>query len=182
MLYIASVFFVVLSTARAYTINTQKNFTCAKMELSSINGYRDEGGDYIDLPSYIGPLYTCTIAKNTSLTYYFANPSLGLGYNTFSSPSSWTIFFGMDEGVTFFYNTYSVNGTSFFESRLIKSPPLFVTYVNSGSSDSMLFLPSIFVAVQSTSGQSKTGAIIGTTVLAITFVAVLAIFRSFTVM
>ena len=180
MLYCIIVFFVLVVNALAYTIDHHTNFTCPEMELSLINGYTDERGTYTSLPTYVGPLYICTIAKNVSLTYSFASPSLGLGYNTVLYPKSWTIFFGMDENVQFFYNDVSVNSTTslILESRSLKSPPTVVTFVNRGTTISKILLPSIFVAVQSTDGQDKTGAIIGTTILSLLFVAILVIFRN----
>lgn len=168
----------------AYTIDTNREFQCPNMELSSIAGYTDSSGSYIKTPVYLGPVFTCAVAKMSNMTFYFSPASLGLGadYKMELSPTTWTMFYGMNANVEMHFNDRKLNSTMMGLSALpLKTPPTTVVFANLDSVDQKIILPSIFVTVPTTVGRDMTSSIIGTTVLSITFLAMVAGFRSLSV-
>jgi hypothetical protein len=121
----------------------------------------------------------CVISATTTLSYTFADASLALGAENVLNPNSWVLYYAMDNGITMTIDGVSVETASSTSTNTLYTlplafPPTTVTFTNSGPLSATIILPSIFVAAPSENIKDQTSAIVGTTILSIVFVCIIA--------
>lgn len=136
---------------------------CNNMKVATMDAvYMD--GNVVPTPEWIFPVYACDLIGPINITYTFAAPSLGLG--------KWTLFYGgtsvlkMQLESSIFESVPGLNGLS------ISTRPLNITYRVDTSTT--VYLPSFYVSVVVNSTPVNTSAIIGTIVLTVVFLAIIA--------
>lgn len=172
--FVAVLMAVFLSNCYAYTVNTTHDFHCPGLKKVQFDGFRDSTGYYGQTPVYIGPQISCNIGSNSSLVFSMAATSLGLGVSTVLALNSWTMFYGMDDGVLLQLDSLdAVNISGPLVAVDLPFPPLRVMFRNTGPKNASIVLPAIFVSVKLLDGQDTTSSIVGTTVLTLIFLGVL---------
>ena len=168
--------------AHAFTVNTTlSTFSCpsAAIQINSDNYCTGSDGSYTKRPVYLGPVIKCAISATTTLSYTFADASLALGAENVLNPNSWILFYAMDKGITMTIDGVRVETASSISTNTLYTlplafPPTTATFTNPGPLSATIILPSIFVAAPSENIKDQTSAIVGTTILAMTFLCILA--------
>lgn len=137
---------------------------CNNMNLAKIDAVYMEG-TFVPAPEWIFPVYACDLIGPINMTYTFAAPSLGLG--------KWTLFYGGTSVLQMQLDAKTVESVPGLNGIQIANRPLNITY-RITEAKARIYLPSYYVSVPVNSFHANTSAIVGTIVLTVVFLAIIA--------